>query len=238
MPRPSRIIESLAPHKHGGHRPQSLADVGATEAPSAAPSPPSASGKESAARIDITCISSCAGGQSCHRPRSELRAAGARRHPGADAIETRRASGAGRGFPARRARDRLADWLRDGFGENGAGFTAFVAEDNGTIIGMATCSRRVITGWNGPVIFLQDLFVEPDRRQHGVARALMARVAALACDLGSPIVELTVRADNPAQSFYVNTGFLPLPQCLTYVLAGPALAALAEQDKETLALTG
>jgi GNAT superfamily N-acetyltransferase len=130
-----------------------------------------------------------------------------------------------------------ADWLRDGFG-NSAGFAAFVAEDNGTVIGMATCSRRVITGWNGPVIFLQDLFVEPDRRAQGIARALMARVATLARDLGSPIVELTVRADNPAQSFYVNTGFLPLPQCLTYVLAGPALTALAEQDKETLALTG
>jgi GNAT superfamily N-acetyltransferase len=130
-----------------------------------------------------------------------------------------------------------ADWLRDGFG-NSAGFTAFVAEDHGTVFGMATCSRRLITGWNGPVIFLQDLFVEPDRRQHGVARALMARVAALARDLGSPIVELTVRADNPAQSFYVRTGFMPLPQCLTYVLAGPALAALADHDKETLALAG
>ena len=51
-----------------------------------------------------------------------------------------------------------ADWLRDGFGAD-AGFTAFVAEDAATrhVIGMATCSRRIITGWNGPVIFLQDL---------------------------------------------------------------------------------
>jgi len=135
-----------------------------------------------------------------------------------------------------------ADWLRDGFGAD-AGFYAFVAEAANAIIGdgvigMATCSQRIITGWNGPVIFLQDLFVEPAYRQHGVANALMARVAARARDLGSPIVELTVRADNPAQSFYLRTGFQPLPQCLTYVLAGPALAALAEQDKETLALAG
>jgi len=130
-----------------------------------------------------------------------------------------------------------ADWLRDGFGAN-AGFTAFVAESIDAIIGMATCSQRTITGWNGPVIFLQDLYVEPAYRDHGVARALMARVAALACDLGSPIVELTVRADNPAQHFYLRTGFQPLPQCLTYVLAGPALAALAERDKHNLALAG
>jgi hypothetical protein len=47
-----------------------------------------------------------------------------------------------------------------------------------------------------------------------------------------------VRADNPAQNFYVRTGFQPLPHCLTFVLAGPALAALADQDSETLALAG
>ncbi|MFZ0609037.1 MAG: GNAT family N-acetyltransferase, partial [Xanthobacteraceae bacterium] len=72
-----------------------------------------------------------------------------------------------------------ADWLRDGFGPD-AGFTAFVAECNGAgeVMGMATCSRRKLTGWNGPVVFLQDLFVDPAHRAHGVARALVTRVAA------------------------------------------------------------
>ena len=136
-----------------------------------------------------------------------------------------------------------ADWLRDGFGPD-AGFCAFVAELDGTVVGMATCSRRVITGWNGPVIFLQDLFVEPACRGRGMARALTARVAALACELGSPIVELTVRSDNPAQAFYRKNGFTSLPQCLTYVLAGTELSALAGQAKgaddsqQKLALAG
>jgi GNAT superfamily N-acetyltransferase len=126
-----------------------------------------------------------------------------------------------------------ADWLRDGFGPD-AGFTAFVAEAEYAeiVIGMATCSQRAITGWSGPVIFLQDLFVEPQYRKHGVANALVARVAAHARDLGSPIVELTVHADNPAQAFYQRSGFQHLPHCLTYVLAGPALVALAERDRE------
>jgi ribosomal protein S18 acetylase RimI-like enzyme len=96
---------------------------------------------------------------------------------------------------------------------------------------MAICSRRKITGWNGPVIFLQDLYVDPPHRARGVASALITRVAAYAHELGSPIVELTVRADNPAQRFYLRAGFQLLPQCLTYVLAGPALTALAAQDK-------
>ncbi len=130
-----------------------------------------------------------------------------------------------------------ADWLRDGFGAN-AGFTAFVAEDFSGVIGMATCSARVVTGWSGPVIFLQDLFVEPHCRERGVASALMARVAALARDVGSPIVELTVRSGNPAQNFYFRTGCQPLPHCLTFVLTGPALEALADQNCEALALAG
>ncbi|MFZ0424529.1 MAG: N-acetyltransferase [Xanthobacteraceae bacterium] len=138
-----------------------------------------------------------------------------------------------------------ADWLRDGFGAE-AGFLSFVAQLSNMgsgkpgdgIVGMATCSRRKLTGWNGPVLFLQDLYVDAGFREHGVARALVARIAALARDIGSPIVELTVRSDNPAQAFYQRTGFQPLPQCLTYVLAGPALAALAEQDKAALALAG
>jgi GNAT superfamily N-acetyltransferase len=131
------------------------------------------------------------------------------------------------------------DWLRDGFGPH-AGFTAFVAETEQapSVVGMATCSRRSVTGWGGPVVFLQDLFVEPDHRKHGIARALVARVAAFAHELGSPIVELTVRADNPAQQFYQRNGFEHLPHCLTYVLAGPALEALAEHDKDKFALAG
>ncbi len=144
-----------------------------------------------------------------------------------------------------------ADWLRDGFGPS-AGFTAFVAEhadglaENGvgnpvvgnSVVGMATCSQRTVTGWDGPVVFLQDLYVDTAYRGLGIARALIARVAGRARELGSPIVELTVHADNPAQQFYVSTGFAPLPQCLTFVLAGAALTKLADSDKQEFALTG
>jgi ribosomal protein S18 acetylase RimI-like enzyme len=132
-----------------------------------------------------------------------------------------------------------AAWLRDGFGPH-PGFTAFVAESvpEQAIVGMAICSRRVVTGWDGPVVFLQDLFVEPAFRKNGIARSLVARVAAYAHALGSPIVELTVRADNPARAFYHRNGFADLPHCLTYVLAGPALAQLAADDKDDVALAG
>ena len=79
---------------------------------------------------------------------------------------------------------------------------------------------------------------QPQHRKQGIANALVARVAAYARDLGSPIVELTVHADNPAQAFYQRSGFQHLPHCLTYVLAGPALETLAEQIDRKLPLAG
>lgn len=132
-----------------------------------------------------------------------------------------------------------ADWLRDGFGPE-AGFAALVAEteSNRGLIGMATHSERTITGWSGPVVFLQDLFVETAYRRNGIARALIAAVAAHAKAIGSPMVELSVRADNPAQLLYRQSGFQVLPPCPTYVLAGPALDALAAGDKDALPLAG
>jgi GNAT superfamily N-acetyltransferase len=132
-----------------------------------------------------------------------------------------------------------ADWLRDAFGAQ-AGFAALVAEAGYKrgLIGMATYSERIITGWSGPVVFLQDLFVEAAYRRNGVARAMIARVAAHAKTIGSPMVELSVRADNPAQLLCQQSGFQVLPPCPTYVLAGPALAALAAADNDDLPLAG
>ena len=93
-----------------------------------------------------------------------------------------------------------ADWLRDGFGPD-AGFTAFVAEDFSGVIGMPQRARRhrLERAGDFPAGFVRRAALP----RAGVASALMARVAALARDVGSPIVELTVRSDNPAQNFYL-----------------------------------
>jgi hypothetical protein len=62
----------------------------------------------------------------------------------------------------------------------------------------------------------------------------MAEVARFARERGSPLIELTVRADNRAQAFYLRHGFVSVTNCLTYVLAGPALATLAGPDLAAL----
>jgi ribosomal protein S18 acetylase RimI-like enzyme len=117
------------------------------------------------------------------------------------------------------------DWLRDGFGPR-AQFTAFVAEQAGAVIGMVTASERYYTSWAGCTLYIQDIYVDPPWRGRGIGAALLGCVAALALERGSPLVELTVRADNPARRLYRRVGFQQV-DCATYVVAGPALASLA-----------
>ena len=68
---------------------------------------------------------------------------------------------------------------------------------------MATFSERTITGWSGPVVLLQDLFVEAAYRRNGVARALIARVATHAKTIGSPMVEFRC-APTIRHSFFTS----------------------------------
>jgi ribosomal protein S18 acetylase RimI-like enzyme len=109
-----------------------------------------------------------------------------------------------------------ADWMQDLFGD-APRFVAFVAEHDSAAVGMAICSERYVTGWPGPTIFLQDLFVDQTHRLHGVGAALMARVAAYAGERGSPIIEINVRADNPACHFYRKHGFEHVSNCVVFV---------------------
>jgi ribosomal protein S18 acetylase RimI-like enzyme len=118
-----------------------------------------------------------------------------------------------------------SDWRRDGFGPQ-AQFTAFVAEQAGVIVGMVTASERYYTSWAGSTLYIQDIYVDPACRGRGIGAALLGCVAALARERGSPLVELTVRNDNPARSLYGRVGFQPV-DCASYVIAGAALESLA-----------
>jgi hypothetical protein len=40
------------------------------------------------------------------------------------------------------------------------------------------------------------------------------------------MIELTMRADNPAREFYRHAGFEPIEHCVHYVAAGAGLAML------------
>jgi ribosomal protein S18 acetylase RimI-like enzyme len=118
-----------------------------------------------------------------------------------------------------------ADWFREGFGAN-AGFRIYVADCDEANVGMVIYSERAYTGWREPALYIQDLFVRAEYRRRGIARALLARVAADAVALGSPMIELTMHASNPAREFYRSAGFERVDHCVHYVAAGAGLAVL------------
>src|SRR5262249_888621 len=98
----------------------------------------------------------------------------------------------------------------------------------GSVVGMAVyfVSFSTWTGRHG--LYLEDLFVEPDHRAHGIGLALMRALAARAVALGYKRLEWAVLDWNePAISFYRALGAVPLDEWTPFRLAGDALARFA-----------
>jgi GNAT superfamily N-acetyltransferase len=85
----------------------------------------------------------------------------------------------------------------------------FVALLAGTpAVGFVTVSLRPSVYHDGPVGLLEDLYVEPERRNEGVGAVLVAELAAIARDEGWG--QLEVQVDEPdveAMRFYARHGF-------------------------------
>jgi GNAT superfamily N-acetyltransferase len=124
-----------------------------------------------------------------------------------------------------------ADLLRDGFGPQPR-FEARLALLDDRPVGFALVFTSYST-WKGrPGLYLEDLFVSEWARGRGVARRLLADLAALAQARGYPRLDLAVLDWNPARRFYQRLGFEQKPEWLGYRLSGAALAALARQARD------
>ena len=79
----------------------------------------------------------------------------------------------------------------------------FVAEWDGRVVGFAHLQQQVDTFRAGPGWFLDDLYVEPDHRGKGVARALITALSDYALAHGGGDLRWITAADNtPAQRLY------------------------------------
>ena len=76
------------------------------------------------------------------------------------------------------------DFVRHGFGERPL-FRALVAEWDGAPAGFALYFIAFST-WTGPVLYLEDMFVRPEHRKHGIGRSLMQRLRAKRRTPGAP----------------------------------------------------
>ena len=80
-----------------------------------------------------------------------------------------------------------------------------------------------------PGLYLEDLFVLPEWRGHGLGLALMKRLAAIAVERGCGRFEWSVLDWNqPAWDFYAKLGASPMTEWTMQRLTGAKLDGLAE----------
>ncbi|HEV7441897.1 MAG TPA: GNAT family N-acetyltransferase [Steroidobacteraceae bacterium] len=99
---------------------------------------------------------------------------------------------------------------------------------NGEPVGFALFFHNFSTFLGRAGIYLEDLYVRPEARGHGVGRCLLTWLAATAVSRGCGRLEWAVLDWNePSIRFYRNLGAVALDDWTTYRVTGPALSQLA-----------
>jgi diamine N-acetyltransferase len=121
------------------------------------------------------------------------------------------------------------DLLRDGFGPHPK-FRAVIAQWNGEPVGYAVFFDFFSSFQGRAGLFLDDLFVRPAFRKHGIGKALLAHVAGIAWREQYFCMRWEVLDWNtPAIDFYKNIGASFLEEWKPAILIGDALEAAAKE---------
>lgn len=106
---------------------------------------------------------------------------------------------------------------------------ALVAAGEDGVFGMAVWFLAFSTWTGRHSLYLEDIYVRPDRRRGGAGRALMAALAARAVELGCARMDWSVLDWNePAMAFYRTLGAAPMTEWTTWRVEGAALDRLAD----------
>jgi GNAT superfamily N-acetyltransferase len=102
---------------------------------------------------------------------------------------------------------------------------------DGQPVGFALFFHNFSTFLGRPGIYLEDLYVRPEARKHGVGRRLLNWLAATALSRGCGRLDWAVLNWNePSIQFYRRLGAVPCDEWTTYRVTGPALTALAGES--------
>jgi GNAT superfamily N-acetyltransferase len=100
-----------------------------------------------------------------------------------------------------------------------------IAEVDGQPVGLAIYFYNFSTFLGRRGLYLEDLFVLPEFRGHGLGKALLRAIARQAVREGLGRVEWAVLDWNqPSIDFYRSLGAVPMDEWTTFRLAGEALA--------------
>lgn len=106
-----------------------------------------------------------------------------------------------------------------------------IAEWDGEPAGFALFCHNYSTFLAQRGIWLEDLFVMPEHRGHGIGKALLGRLAAVALERRCGRLEWAVLDWNePAIGFYRRIGAVPLDEWTTFRVTGAQLEALAGES--------
>lgn len=134
--------------------------------------------------------------------------------------------------------ERLADQVvadeeairRTLFGDRPAA-EVMIAEYGGAPAGFALFFQNYSTFLARPGVYLEDLFVRPEMRGHGIGRKLLSKLAQIAVERGCGRFEWSVLDWNePAIGFYKKLGAQPMDGWTIFRLSGDSLNELANND--------
>lgn len=106
---------------------------------------------------------------------------------------------------------------------------ALIAEWESTTAGFALFFPNYSTFLTKPGLYLEDLFVLPEYRRHGIGKALLTHLAKLAVSRGAGRLEWSVLDWNaPAIAFYEKMGAVIQQEWRICRVTGDALSNLAQ----------
>jgi GNAT superfamily N-acetyltransferase len=109
-----------------------------------------------------------------------------------------------------------------------------IAEWNKQPAGFALFFHNYSTFLGRPGIYLEDLFVLPSLRAHGIGKGLLKHLAQIAVERNCGRLEWSVLDWNkPAIDFYVSIGASPMDEWTIYRLTGENLKSFAADKLQT-----
>ena len=98
-------------------------------------------------------------------------------------------------------------------------------------VGFAAFFHNFSTWLGRPGLYLEDLFIKPEKRERGYGRALLVDLAKIALDRGCGRMEWAVLDWNePAIKFYRSLGAKPMEEWTVFRLTRDGIAKLAQSE--------